>query len=131
MTTTRRDMLKMTAAVPVLAIVPLGPIPDLTPAKTLESLAAEGKYVSATHYLPLDVLSTKWEFSLNGVVQDNRYGGTLLQEVYAPGDHTGWAVVYVKVYKSDGSRSNANHTKLIHGNWRIKRLGHDSSRHRA
>ncbi len=100
MKTTRRDMLKITAAGSALALVPLGPIPGLASLTTLEQLAAEGKYVSAANHLPLDWASAQWEFSLDGVVQDH-IKEMMIQEVYAPGDDTGWAVVCMWLLRSE------------------------------
>ncbi len=131
MTTTRRNMLKMTAAVPVLALVPLAPIPDLAPLKTLEQLTAEGKYISVLHGLPCDTATAEWEFHLNGTLVDHTE--VFLKEIYAPGDDTGWAVVYRPMHDKQGRPTGrqVGETELIHGNWHIKRLDHDSSRHRT
>lgn len=85
------------------------PIPALTPIVTMESLCAQGKFVSASLKLPNDHLDCDWKFTLNGVEHED------IAEVYAPGDDTGWAVVYAKC--KDSVRKY-----YVHGNWSIQRI---------
>ena len=91
---TRRQVLKGAAAGAVVAIVPSVAIPGLAPVTTLERLAAEGKYISVMHDLPLDRHSRDYTFTLDGKRTPK---GLFLYEIYAPGDSSGWAVVYIAV----------------------------------
>ena len=80
-----------------------------TPITTLNSLAAEGKFASADLQIPSNVSS--WEdveIFLDGV----KHEGSIF-EIYAPGDDTGWAVIYTK-------EDDKKFYDLIHGNWSFK-----------
>lgn len=90
---------------------------DVASIETLESLAAEGKFISSTHGVPHDWLAADWKFYLNGVECSDK--GII--EVYAPGNDYGWAVTYVPA--PDGKHTGQ--TQLIRGNWVIERVGHD------
>ncbi len=106
----RRQVLKGTAkgaAVTVVLPMALGPIPGLTDISTLEQLAAEGKFASSDLQLPQDLHSADFTFYLDDVKQEDGY----IKEVYAPGDSSGWAVIYAK------SKPHTGETELIRGNW--------------
>ncbi len=81
-------------------------IPNLTPVETLASLAAEGKFASINHQLPINYNDCRC--FLNG----EEY--TSIVEVYAPGDDSGWALAYVR---ANGEQNQV----LVHGNWKIVR----------
>ena len=85
--------------------------------ETLESLAAEGKFISATQKVPQDWQSADWKFTNNGV----ELPGVGIVEVFAPGDESGWAVCYV----AGEEGKFTGETELIRGNWAIERIGHD------
>lgn len=92
------------------------PIVGTTPVETLEKLAAEGKYANVDLAIPHDVLGTDLNVEMAGV--DTRDYPVL--EVYAPGDDSGWAVVYDSPERKRNNRSYLL-TKIIHGNWSISR----------
>ncbi len=96
---------------------PAIPIPDLTPIVTLGQLAAEGKYANADLILPADIHSDEkdWQFSLNG---ESLEKGVFIKEIYAPGDDTGWAVLYSK--KTGDNYTAA--TELVRGRWTMWRV---------
>ncbi len=101
-------MLIGAAAVPLVVALPTsGPTPqaDLV---TLERLAAEGKFVSATHELPPDVCTARRDIWLNG-----RPYHEPVAEIYAPGDESGWAVVFDDL--------DTGNTSLVKGNWSFRR----------
>ncbi len=109
MQTTRRNVLKGALAGAVVTVVPSHAIPGLTPIVTLERLAAEGKYLSVAHHLPHDHTQQDFTFFYNGKEIDKlRY----FIEMYAPGDDTGWAVLYGKDH-SDRQYD----LEVIRGNW--------------
>ena len=114
MTKTRRELLKGTIATAAVATMPLPSfaIPGLASITTLEQLAAEGKFASSPLYLPEDVHSDDWKFWLNGKL----FKG-FIKEIYAPGDSTGWAVVWPREDKN-----RYLETELIRGNWTMKRV---------
>ena len=116
----RRDILKgavvTTAAAATLVALPTAAnIPGLTPAQTLVKLAAEGKFASSSLMLPSDVLSVGFEFTLNGEKMPDGF----IKEIYAPGDETGWAVVYNEV--TDNSPFDGS-THIVRGDWRFRRV---------
>lgn len=86
-------------------------IPGLTPVVTLESLAAEGKFASVEKQLPIDIHASDFKFTLDGEAFDG-----FVAEIYAPGDDTGWAVVYEK-HQSGQSHKQ----KLVRGDWRFEK----------
>ena len=94
---------------------PAHPIPSLTPVETLEKLAAEGRYASVLHDLPFNVSSPEWEwrFTLNG----EPFGGSVA-EIYAPGDDSGWATVYL----NSVDKRTGKDLEVIHGNWSFERM---------
>lgn len=108
---TRRDFLAGTVGVGAVAILPGAPIAGLAPIETLASLAAQCKYISAVHMLPGDLHEADWRFSLNGEPLPE---GTFCKEVYAPGDESGWAIVFRKPFRNGA-------VELIRGNWKIWR----------
>ncbi len=91
----------------------------LTPPVTLAKLAAAGKFASVPLGLPLDVQTVDWEILFEG--EPTKY---IPIEIYAPGDESGWAVVYVPT--EDGS--HCGQAELISGRWELSRLGHNFSR---
>lgn len=130
----RRDFLKIGGVTVAMASVfPQFPIPGLTPIAvraagfspggddeiiTLEKLAAEGKFCSSPLNIPANVHKVDYVFYLDGVKQNNIF----LTEVYAPGDDTGWAVVY-------RGRGDKGHLlgedgepimDVVRGNWRFE-----------
>lgn len=117
MTTSRRDLLKGVIAATAVAVIPASFIPGLTPVVTLGQLATEGKYANAELTIPGDIddPTREWQFRLNGgLLEDGRF----IKEIYAPGDHTGWAVLYIK-------RTGDHHTgetELVRGRWTIRRV---------
>ena len=121
---TRRDVLKGTvigAAAVVALPVTAAPVPNLTPVVTLERLAAESKFASVELSLPIDVCTTEFRFTLNG----KPYTEFMIKEIYAPGDDTGWAVIYTPI------RDDMVHrTRVVYGNWGLHRIGCDTSRGR-
>ena len=88
--------------------------------ETLESLAAEGKFLSVSHSLPRDWNTAEWKFTCNGVEQPSLN----LVEVFAPGTDYGWAVAYVVEANGD----HLGRTTLIRGHWTIERLNHNTQR---
>lgn len=88
-------------------------IGNLTHIVTLAKLAAEGKFVSIGHSLPVDLHQTEWLFTCDG----KEYPVVDLVEVYAPGDNTGWAVIYVKKHIG----IPLGKTEVVRGNWTIER----------
>ncbi len=116
MKTTRRQLLKgsVTGAAALALPSPAFSIPDLTDACTLTSLAAAGRFASSPLKIPTDVHSAKFRFLLNG--QEFRPDSPSIVEIYAPGDDTGWAVVYI-----DNEVPFTGGTELIRGDWRIYR----------
>ncbi len=117
MTTSRRDLLKGALATAAVSAVPFAAIAGLTPVVTLGQLAADGKYANSETMLPEDIhdQDRHWKFSLKGKPVSDR---TFIKEIYAPGDDTGWAVLYVKThggpYKGE--------TELVRGRWKMWRV---------
>ncbi len=87
--------------------------------ETLQSLAAEGKFVSATHCLPSDWIAAEWKFFYDGFPCE----GKNLVEVFAPDNDYGWAVAYIK--NADGEHTGE--TELIRGNWTIERVAKEAT----
>lgn len=117
MEATRREILKGTIAISAAIALPIGaPIPELAPIATLASLAAEGKYASVEYSLPDDIMNEEldWVFTLDG----RRFMG-FVKEIYAPGDHSGWAVVYPE--REPGQKFTGK-TELVRGSWSMKRV---------
>ena len=111
----RRSFLQGSVALPVvLPLVTLGPVPQ-TSIITLTNLASEGKFLSSDLKIPGDVSTGNWHFFLDGVpVKDTPYGNRFLKEIYAPGNESGYVVMYLDKDKN-GRRSPE--TEVIHGNW--------------
>lgn len=89
---------------------PKHPVPGLTEITTLSKLAAESKFASSDLDMPDNHLLYDYEFFLDGEKQD-----VMLIEIYAPGDSTGWALVWEEV--APGKRD----TKLVRGKWTMTR----------
>ncbi len=116
-TSTRRDFLAGTVGVGATVMLPIGAsIPSLTPIETLASLAAQNKYASSDNHLPTDVHTKDYEFTLNGEMLPE---DTYIEEIYAPGDDSGWAVV-LKPRDLD-QPDQQRKTELVRGNWKIWR----------
>ncbi len=113
-TPTRRSFLAGSIGIAAAVVLPSVAIAGLTPVETLTSLAAEGKYASVVHQLPWDVNTVGFQFSLNGEQLPPK---TYIEEVYAPGDDSGWAVVIE--YTKD--KPHIRSTRLVHGNWKMWR----------
>lgn len=120
MTTTRRDVLTLSTGVAAVAVaavvlpVPLLNVPGLASAETLTKLAAEGKFLSSRLELPTDWSTTDFAFYLDGVKQTD--DALFFKEIYAPGDESGWAVIYNRTEPWDGG------TRVVYGRWTVKRL---------
>lgn len=96
------------------------PVTPATDIVTLERLAAEGKFMSAKHQLPANWMTGNFAFTLNGVTLTNPE--LFFVEIYAPGNETGWAVVYKKRTKGehwDGA------TEVLHGNYEFWEVEED------
>lgn len=90
----------------------------LTSPVTLEKLAAAGKFASMPLMLPQDVCTVDWRILLDGELLS-----CYVVEVYAPGNETGWAVVY-----KDTEAGRIGEMELIYGNWELIRGPHDDDK---
>ncbi len=86
---------------------------------TLAKLAARGMFASVPLNMPQDIHSANLEIRFEGKVTERS-----IIEVYAPGDETGWAVMY----KSSEAGLHTGETELIWGRWELVRDGHEHSR---
>ncbi len=91
----------------------------LTSPVTLSKLAAEGKFASVPLGLPTDIKSVNWSILFEGSIC-----ALSILEIYAPGDETGWAVVY----KPPVEGMQCGEIEVIHGRWTLERGRHDFSR---
>ncbi len=117
MTTSRRDLLKGALATAAVSAVPFAAIAGLTPVVTLGQLASEGKYANADLELPGDLHDNalEWQMRLDGELIGK---GVFVKEIYAPGDASGWAVLYSKE-KND---RYTGETELVRGRWKMWRV---------
>lgn len=119
MSPTRREMMKRAAGVGAIAAATVAlprtalPIPGLTQVETLVKLASEGKFLSAELQLPPDHHTTDFAFYLDGVEQTD--DKLFFKEIYAPGDGSGWAVIYNRSEPWDGG------TRVVRGRWTVER----------
>lgn len=120
---TRRNLLQGAVVVPMaLPFITLGPVPQ-TPVKTLIKLASEGKFMSSPLHIPEDVHKGNWVFFLDGIsLKDGPYKNRFLKEIYAPGDESGYVVMYLE---SDEDGFTAALTEVIHGNWSFRDMPDD------
>ena len=95
---------------PSYAVSVLGAV--LTSPATLAKLAARGMFASVPLSMPPDIHSANIKTLFEGEVTEQS-----IIEVYAPGDETGWAVVY----KPRGDGMHTGETELIWGQWELKR----------
>ncbi len=86
---------------------------------TLAKLAARGMFASVPLNMPQDIHSANLEIRFEGEVTERS-----IIEVYAPGDDTGWAVMY----KPSEAGLHTGETELIWGKWELVREGHEFSR---
>ncbi len=115
---THRDFLAGTVGVGAVVMLPIGAsIPSLTPIETLSSLAAEDKYASVVHGLPWDVNTAGFRFSFNDAPLPEK---SYIEEIYAPGDESGWAIVIEYTERTEDKPSQRS-TRLVHGNWKMWR----------
>ena len=91
----------------------------LTSPVTLEKMGAEGKFASVPLSIPRDVQTVDWTILFEG--KPTTYFPI---EVYAPGDESGWAVVY----KPADDGSHTGQSELIHGRWELIRGSHKFNR---
>lgn len=98
-----------------------GPIPELADEVLLRELSGELKFMSANHQLPDDWCTGEFKFTFDG----HEITGASIREIYAPGDETGWAVVYNLA--SEHGRSHDGSVSIIRGNWHVERLGHSDA----
>ena len=96
---------------PSYAVSVLGAV--LTSPATLAKLAARGMFASVPLSMPQDIHRADIKILFEGEVSERS-----IIEVYAPGDETGWAVVY-KPGPNDGSFTGE--TELIWGQWKLVR----------
>jgi len=131
---TRRQVLTGAAATAAVVTLPMPSlaIPGLTDVVTLTRLADEGKYAcSHLPSLPTNRLALDWKFFLDDELYEpagsNQIGQSFIKEIYAPGDDSGWAVVYVNK-RVDGEVRYTTETMIVHGNWRIETTLMDNRR---
>ncbi len=91
----------------------------LSPPVTLSKLAAQGMFASIPLNIPPDVQNADLKIQYEGVLTKRS-----VLEVYAPGDETGWAIVYKEAV--DGFHSGE--VELIWGKWELFRGETDYSR---
>lgn len=84
----------------------------LSPPATLAKLAARGMFASVPLNMPPDIYSANLQILFEGEVTTKS-----ILEVYAPGDESGWAVVY----KSDEDGKFVAETELVWGKWELVR----------
>lgn len=145
MTKSRRDFLTGSGRIAAIvaataAIVPQFPIPGLTQVLedpkwpgdviTLERLAAEGKFASSPLSIPANVHNADYAFWFNGVKQSNIF----LTEIYAPGDESGWAIVYRPGENGDRlirDKTGEPILDVVQGNWRFEIVDDPEDRTKA
>ena len=102
---------------PSYAVSVLGAV--LTSPATLAKLAARGMFASVPLSMPQDIHTADIKILFEGEVSERS-----IIEVYAPGDETGWAVVY----KPGVDGAHTGETELIWGQWLLVRGKVDFSR---